>query len=573
MLGFGMTATPQDWLDGARTALDRGDWATARSLVAGVLGDGESELRRPDPPRHDPPSSTGLDRAERAEALHLLARAVEWSGEYERAIELYERAFVAYRELGEVRTPALIAGRELSFLHGAVYGNEAVAAGWLERAKRLVDEAGSCVELGWVELAAALAVDDPDLKDPHIRRAAAVADQFGDADLRFCALCYEGTNRVLRGDIAAGMRLIDEAAAAATGGEVGDYIAVGEIFCHMLLCCELTLDVRRAEQWTALAESFGARSNALWVSAICRTHYGGILTAAGRWDAAERELSQSIELYDSSYRALRSSALVRLADLRVRQGRYDEAARLLAGFEFDSYAVRPLARLHLGRGEVDISRRILRRAIGPADQPLHAPELALLTEVEVAAGDLDAARAVCERLDRLASTTAVQRVRALADYAAGIAGAAAGDPSALGHFEAALPTFVAAGLPLEEARTRLAISQLLAGSSPTVAVAEARSALQIFDSLAARPDADAAARHLRGLGETARTAPRLKGPLTSRETEVLRLVAEGLTNEHIAQRLFVSKRTVEHHVSNILAKLGLTSRSEAVAYYLRHGAR
>ncbi|HSI93446.1 MAG TPA: LuxR C-terminal-related transcriptional regulator [Jiangellaceae bacterium] len=563
-----MTATPQHPLTAARTALERGDWARARSLLPGARAAAETDVGPDRSPR-----TTSLDRAEQAEATYLLARAVEWAGEFERAIELYERAFIEYRELGEVRIPALIAGRELSFLHSAVYGNEAVAAGWLERAKRLIDEAGACVEQGWIELAAAQATDDPDIKDPHIRTAAAVADRFGDADLRFCALCHEGTNRVLRGEIAEGMRRVDEAAAAASSGEVADYIAVGEIFCHMLLCCELTLDVRRAEQWTVIAESFGTRSDAPWVSAICRTHYGGILTAAGRWEEAEQQLSQSLDLYDSTYPALRSSALVRLADLKVRQGRYDEAARLLSGFEFDSYAVRPLARIHLVRGEVDISRRILQRAIGPADLPLHAPELTLLAEVEVAAGDLEAAQAVCERLDRMATATAVPRVRALADYAAGISGAAAGDPAALGRLEAALPSFVAAGLPLEEARTRLAISRLLAESSPMVAVAEAKAALEIFDSLAAHPDADAAARHLRGLGQTARAAPRREGPLTTRESEVLRLVAEGMTNEDIAGRLYISRRTVEHHVSNVFAKLGLASRSEAVAYFLRHGAQ
>jgi DNA-binding CsgD family transcriptional regulator len=564
MLGFGMTSTPRPALDRARAALGRGDWATARSLLADALSGAEGDPRR----QQAPPA---VD-ADLAEAAYLLAQAHEWAGDYEPAIEWYERAYAAYRDLGETRIPALIAGRELSFLHSAVYGNDAVAAGWLERARRLAAEAGDCVERGWVELAAAMATEDPVAKEAHISAAASVADRFDDADLRFCALAHEGTSRIMRGDIDAGMRRVDEAAAAATSGEVSDYITIGEIFCHMLVCCELTLDVRRAEQWSEIAESFAARSNASWVSAICRTHYGGVLTAAGRWDEAEQELTRSADRYRSSYPALQSSALVRLADLRIRQGRYDEAARLLAGFEFDSYAVRPLARLQLVHGEVDQARRILHRAVGPPDHPLHAPELALLAEVEVAAGDLAAARDVCARLTRLAGATTARRVRALADYAAGVTSAAAGETAALTHFEAALPAFVAAGLPLEAARTRLAISRLVAESSPAVAIAEARSALATFDSLLARPDVDAAARQLRELGAAGRAAPRRNGPLTDREREVLRLVAEGLTNEHIAQRLFISKRTVEHHVSNVLAKLGLTSRGEAIAYHLRHGA-
>lgn len=545
-----MTAPGKDLLGEGKAALERGDWARARSLLVDAL-----------------------DQREDAETLYHLARAVEWAGEYQGAISFYERAFILCRERGDARLAALIAGRELSFLYAAVCGNQAAASGWLARAQRLAAEAGDCVERGWVELAAALATDDPETKETHVRVAGDIARRHGDDALRFCALGYEGTNLVLRGRIAEGMQRVDEAAAAAASGEVKDYLAAGEIFCKMLLCCELALDVRRAQQWMQVAASFGSRSNAPWVSAICRTHYGGILTAAGRWDEAERELARSIDLYDASYGGLRSSALVRLADLRVRQGKYDEAARLLLGFEFDAYAVRPLARLHLARGETDLASRILRRSLGSVgDHPLQAPEIALLAEVEVAAGRLNEARAQCDRLTSMAAATGLPHIRALAAYTAGVTCAAADEAAALDHLEGALAGFAAAGLPLEEARTRLAIARQVAASSPTVAVTEARSALSVFDSLAADSEADAAASLLRDLGKPGRPAPRGSSALTKRETEVLRLIAEGLTNDQIAQRLFISKRTVEHHVSSILGKLGVSTRAQAAALALRGGS-
>lgn len=545
-----MTQTVDDLLEAGRAALARGDWAQARAVLSGAL-----------------------ERQESPEILYYLARAVEWSGDYRAAVEFYERAFTAYRARGEARMPALIAGRELSFLHAAVYGNDAVAAGWLARARGLAGEAGDCVERGWVRLAEALVTDDPAEKAAHVRDAAEIADRFGDADLRFCALGNQGVTLVLAGRITDGMRLLDEAATAATSGEVADYLTAGEIYCHMLTCCELAFDVRRAQQWITIGTEFGDRANAPWVSAICRTHYGGILTAAGRWADAERELESSIAQYDASYGALRSSAIVRLADLRVRQGRYDEAARLLSGFEFDSFAVRPLARLHLARGEYDSARRILSRMLTAAAQhPLQAPELALLAEVEVAAGRLDDARSICRSLAAIAQQVEVPMIHALAAYAAGITAASAGEPDAAAHLEAALAGFVAADLPLETARARLALSRLLADSAPEIAVAEARAALTAFDTLAATPDADATASHLRRLGKPGRPAPRGPGVLTRRETEVLRLLAEGLSNEQIAQRLFLSKRTVEHHVSNILGKLGVTTRAEATALAVRAGS-
>ena len=61
------------------------------------------------------------------------------------------------------------------------------------------------------------------------------------------------------------------------------------------------------------------------------------------------------------------------------------------------------------------------------------------------------------------------------------------------------------------------------------------------------------------------------GDLSKRELEVLSLVAEGLTNHDIAQRLVLSKHTVNRHVANLLRKLGLTSRAAAASLAGRHG--
>jgi DNA-binding NarL/FixJ family response regulator len=61
------------------------------------------------------------------------------------------------------------------------------------------------------------------------------------------------------------------------------------------------------------------------------------------------------------------------------------------------------------------------------------------------------------------------------------------------------------------------------------------------------------------------------GPLTTRELEVLALVAEGLTNRQIGQRLFISEKTASVHLSNLMAKLGVSGRTEAVTVAARRG--
>jgi DNA-binding NarL/FixJ family response regulator len=188
----------------------------------------------------------------------------------------------------------------------------------------------------------------------------------------------------------------------------------------------------------------------------------------------------------------------------------------------------------------------------------------------VAAGRLEDARAICARLDKIASESRAPLARTLAQFAAGITCRAAGEKDATGLLEAAVAGFAAAGLLHEEARARLELGRALAQTNPKVAIAEARTALERFEQLSAARDADEAASFLRRLGTSARRWPKNLGALTKRETEVLTLLAEGLSNEQIAGRLFISPRTAEHHVSNILAKLGLTSRAAATAYAVRN---
>ena len=125
-------------------------------------------------------------------------------------------------------------------------------------------------------------------------------------------------------------------------------------------------------------------------------------------------------------------------------------------------------------------------------------------------------------------------------------------------------------MTVEVARARLDLARALEEAQPEVAMGEARTALAEFERLGAPRDADAAAELLRRHGVRGRTGPKDAGLLTRREQEVLQLVAEGLTNADIAARLHLSTKTVGHHVSSVLAKLGVKSRGEAAAWATRH---
>jgi DNA-binding NarL/FixJ family response regulator len=124
-------------------------------------------------------------------------------------------------------------------------------------------------------------------------------------------------------------------------------------------------------------------------------------------------------------------------------------------------------------------------------------------------------------------------------------------------------------MPIEAATSRLELATSLGSAAPEVAIAEARTALDTFRRAdASRLEREAVA-VLRTLGVREAEVTRTGGELTKREAEVLTLIGEGLSNPEIGARLYVSRKTVEYHVSNVLAKLGLRSRAEAAAYAIR----
>ena len=126
------------------------------------------------------------------------------------------------------------------------------------------------------------------------------------------------------------MANLDEAMAAAMSGEI-DYISVSEIFCVMLSTCDLAGDLVRTEHWCQTAAEFAAQHHCPFLAATCRTIYGSLLTATGRWHDAETELLEAIRSFEAGHRALRAQAVIKLADLRVWQGKLEEAEVLASG--------------------------------------------------------------------------------------------------------------------------------------------------------------------------------------------------------------------------------------------------
>lgn len=545
-----MTEAAHDRLAEARAALRAGDPGRARAAVEPDVGGG----------------------AESGELLEVLARSDYLDLQFARAIHHWERAYAAYRSGGD-RLGAIRVARTLSGMYHSVLGEFAVSSGWLARAQTLLEGTDDQSERGWVALNLGMFEPARTTKNERFRAALAAARSAGDTGLEVAALAYLGASLVHGGDASDGMRLLDEALAAIAGEEVDDFFVVEEVFCQLFSACEHARDIARAEEWIRIGDTIAARRSLPAVSAFCRTHYGGVLTAAGRWSEADETLTAAARLWELGRRSsiLRGGALVRLADLRARQGRYEEAEALLRDVDpaASAGAARPRAAIHLARGELDLAREVLDAALDevPAATAEGGALLELAVEVLLAQGDISEAERQLHRLERAADGTGSGYVRALAALSRGrlCLASGRGDPRAC--LRAALKGFSTSQVPLEAALTRLTLARTLAADRPAAALDEARAALEVFERLRADRHADAARALLRSLGVRSTTA-RADGDdgLTRRESEVLELLGHGLSNPEIAERLYISRKTVEHHVGNILAKLGLRRRAEAAAY-------
>jgi ATP/maltotriose-dependent transcriptional regulator MalT len=454
-----------------------------------------------------------------------------------------------------------------------VYGNAAAARGWLARAERLLRDVAPGAEQGWLDLTRSEASGDAATAAAFATAALDVALATGDADLELRALAQLGLAEVTLGEADRGLTRLDEAMAAATSGEPATLETFADICCTLMVACERAGDSERPQQWSAVLDEFVRAHDHVTLLAFCRTCCADVYSANGRIDAAEAELELAIrELTAAGQRSRCIPPSARLAEIRVLQGRYDEADGLLTGLEDEPEALQARVAVRIARGEPAGAAALLTRRLDELGWRtlLAAPLLAQLVEARLLEGSVDAAKAASSALDRIAEDGRRERVEALATAARGRIALAETREDAADLLLEAVNGFAELGARLDAARTRLELARSLAVSSPDVAVDTARHARAELEALGALRDADAAASLLRALGVRGRAGPRAAELLSRRETEVLRLLSEGLSNREIAARLFISPKTAEHHVSRAYAKLGVRTRAEAATFFTRN---
>lgn len=518
-----------------RKALAEGRWADAKAEFEAAIA----------------------EAGETPAALEGLGMAHRWLGEVGPAFRSTARAYRLYRREGDAQPAARVA---LQLALGEIYFRmePAVARGWIARAERLLNGLGPTPELALVhtikaslhlglakDLAAALS---------EARYARELAGEAGAFDVGMMALATEGLALVCGGDVEVGMRLLDEATAAAVGGEMEDPDAISTACCALIDACKRVRDFDRARQWCDQVTDFCERWSDRITFAACRAHYADVLIWRGSWADAEAQLVANLGPLSAIHPLRVADSLVRLAELRRRQGRLMEAGELLGQAENHWLAPLVAAALALDQGQprqaAHAAERYLRRA-PPELVTERAAGLEQLVRAAIGNGDLDTAQAASAELGEIAERVGTDPIRASAALTAGILAAAEAQlDEARRMLEDAVDLFAASGGRYEVARTRQELGAVLA---------------RLGQEQAAGRELRAAATELSSLGAAASPATQNPAGLSPREQEVLRLIARGRSNQQIAAELFLSSRTVERHVSNIYDKLGATGKSARAA--------
>ena len=533
-------------VDEARSALERAAWADALDRAR---------------------SAGPLDGCAEADRLDIVAEASWWLCRMDDCIAAREQAYALY----EAEGCWLPAGQCAVWLweHYRLKAKPAIAGGWLRRARRALESEAESVEYGNLvlrEAEVAHGAGELARASQLGEEALALARRLRSVDLEAEALQTIGRVLIDAGQRVEGLGHLDEAMLSAVEGRLRPY-TTGKVYCSLISACEQLGDLRRAAEWTdATLRWSESHPLAMWPG-ICRVHHASLLQMQGEWDAAEREARRACDELDGFHVPNAAAGYVEIGEIRRRLGDLDGAEEAFGkAEELCGQRSAGLALLRLAQRRIDAATAIISGMLAEQtwSRLARAKLLPARVQIAVAAGQLDEAAEAADELDEIASEFESPALSAAALTARGrLQLAQRDDDGARSTLLQALQYWQELEVPYEVGTVRLLLGQACRncddadGAERSLAKAAA-----IFDELGATLDA----RRTRDLSGP---SP-LPGGLTTREVEVLQLVAAGQKNRDIAALLNLSERTVARHLSNIFTKLGVTSRTAAAAYAYEH---
>jgi DNA-binding CsgD family transcriptional regulator len=501
-----------------------------------------------------------------ADDLSLLAWSAGLSAHDEVMLATQERVYHAWLAAGQ----DLVAARAAFWLGFRLLarGEPAGASGWLSRAQRLVEQhAADCVEQGYLLLPTAqrhLSTGELLEAQDCAARALAIGERFAEPDLIAFARNLWGRVLLAEGQVDRGLVFLDEAMVAATAGELTP-VVTGIVYCSSIASCHRVYELERVREWTAALSNWVAAHPQLGLfGGHCLVHRAEVLELNGSWpeavDEARRAVSRCVRNIE---REAAGRAHYQQAEIHRLRGAFDLAEAAYLEASRSGFEPQPgLALLRLAQGDTGAAASASRRIIGATrDRIARLRFLPAHVEIMVAAGDLDAARAASQELQDIAAGMDTDVLGAIAAHAQGSVELAQGNAQAvLEPARRAFRIWQQIGAPYLAARLRVLLARACTALGDTEgANLELRCAREVFEKLGALPD-------IAALNAIDNAGPTADGGLTSRELQVLRLLATGMTNKALARELSLSEKTIDRHVSNIFAKLGVATRAAATAF-------
>lgn len=498
-----------------------------------------------------------------AEDLERLAAASYLIGRDDDHLTVLDRAHHAHLEAGE-RVQAARCAFWAGF-HLLLRGETGPATGWLARARRLV-EGVDCAERGYLLLPVAerqLGAGEHGAAHATASDAVEIGERLGDDDLVACARHLQGRALLRQGRVHAGLALLDETMVAVSAGELSP-IVTGLLYCSVIEACQESHALGRSREWTsALARWCDEQPQLVAFTATCLVRRAEVMQLHGAWPEALEEARRAGERETPP-----AAAFYQQAEMHRLTGEFTAAEKAYRNASRRGRDPQPgLALLRLAQGQADAADAAIRRALSATtDRLQRAKLLPAGLEVTLATRDLEAAREACRELEEVAERFDTGALGAMAAHARGALALAEGDPgAALASLRRAWASWQEIEAPYEAARVRVLMGRACRALGDEEGCRlELEAARAVFERLGAQPDLA----RLDSLGAGRATSGPAK--LTPRELEVLRLVATGRTNKAIAAELSLSERTIDRHVSNILGKLHVASRTAATAYAYEH---
>ncbi|GAA1887919.1 LuxR C-terminal-related transcriptional regulator [Paeniglutamicibacter psychrophenolicus] len=494
-----------------------------------------------------------------------------------------ERAY--HGQMAAGRFPEAVRAAFWLVLELALGGDVARAQGWMANARRLLPHCRpDCAEQMLMLIPEALFQLDSDPGSALVASTTALeaGERLGDAELLALGILGRSQALIRLGRIAEALPLIDEAMLVVTRDPVCP-IAVGIVYCAAISECQDVFDLRRAREWTeALGDWCDHQPDLVPYRGQCLVHRAQLMRLRGELDRAAAEAARAADWLARPRHPALGMAHYELGELERIRGDAAQAERHYG--RAHGFGVSPQPGLGLLRLDQDRPREAapaLERALAEASAATdRARLLPAAGEALLAVGRLARATELARELAGISHYFGSVQLQAEALLLQGRILLAQRHPEqALALLSRAREHWSSLGLPLEVARTRLPMSE---------------ACRLLGDAEGARMELDAARASLRELGAAAalgRAAKSLEagpvpgpgakpdtatqtvgfGPISPRETEVLRLVATGMTNRQVAQTLFLSEKTVARHLSNIYTKIGVENRAAATAYAYDRG--